>query len=92
MPRKLTKEQLLASIAATLARIVFSTIRLKVVDRSGFLTNPPPGPRIMVFWHNRITAIAVGFLRHYPGRHPAPALIHSKLAASRQASPWCSSA
>ncbi len=70
MPRKLSKEQLLASIAATLARIVFSTIRLKVVDRSGFLTNPPPGPRIMVFWHNRITAIAVGFLRHYPGRHP----------------------
>ena len=55
MPRKLSKEQLLASIAATLARIVFSTIRLKVVDRSGFLTNPPPGPRIMVFWHNRIT-------------------------------------
>jgi lysophospholipid acyltransferase (LPLAT)-like uncharacterized protein len=25
----------------------------------------------MVFWHNRITAISVGFLRHYPAKHPS---------------------
>lgn len=65
------KQQLLAFVAATLARGVFSTVRLRVNDRSGFLTDPPSGPRIMVFWHNRITAIAIGFLRHYPGTHPS---------------------
>ena len=69
MPPKLTKEHFLAIVAAALARLVFFTVRLRVNDRSGFLTNPPAGPRIMVFWHNRITAIAVGFLRHYPGNH-----------------------
>ena len=65
------KQQLLALVAASLARVVFATIRLRVNDRSGFLTDPPEGPRIMVFWHNRITAIAIGFLRHYPQRHPS---------------------
>jgi len=65
------KQQLLAFVAASLARVVFATIRLRVNDRSGFLTDPPEGPRIMVFWHNRITAIAIGFLRHYPKRHPS---------------------
>lgn len=65
------KQQVLAFVAASLARMVFSTIRLRVNDRSGFLTDPPEGPRIMVFWHNRIPAIAVGYLRHYPARHPS---------------------
>jgi lysophospholipid acyltransferase (LPLAT)-like uncharacterized protein len=65
------KQHLLAFVAATLARMVFSTVRLRMNDRSGFLTDPPSGPRIMVFWHNRITAIAIGFLRHYPGTHPS---------------------
>lgn len=65
------KQQLIATLAAVLARLVFATIRLRVNDRSGFLTDPPNGPRIMVFWHNRITAIAIGFLRHYPSSHPS---------------------
>ena len=65
----LNKQQLLATLAAGLARMVFSTIRLRVTDRSGFLTTPPDGPRILVFWHNRIPAIAIGFLRHYPRSH-----------------------
>jgi lysophospholipid acyltransferase (LPLAT)-like uncharacterized protein len=65
------KEKLLAALAAGLARLVFATIRLRVTDRSGFLANPPDGPRILVFWHNRIPAIAVGFLRHYPRDHPS---------------------
>ncbi len=67
----LNKEQLLAALAAGIARLVFSTIRLRVADHSGFLTDPPEGPRILVFWHNRIPAIAIGFLRHYPKRHPS---------------------
>ena len=66
-----SKQQLLATLASGLARAVFATIRLRIDDRSGFLTSPPPGPCIMVFWHNRITAIAIGFLRHYPKCHPS---------------------
>ena len=71
MAGKITKQQLLASLAAGIARLVFSTIRLRVTDHSGFLTNPPEGPRILVFWHNRIPAISIGFLRHYPQKHPS---------------------
>lgn len=66
-----SKEQLLASFAAGLARVIFATIRLKVTDNSGFLKNPPDEPRILIFWHNRIPAIAIAFLRHYPARHPS---------------------
>ena len=51
--------------------MIFSTIRLRVDDRSKFLSDPPNGPRILVFWHNRIPAIAIGFLRRYPARHPS---------------------
>lgn len=64
-----TKQQLLATLAAGLARLIFCTIRLRVIDNAGFLKNPPDGPRILVFWHNRIPAIAIAFLRHYPTRH-----------------------
>ena len=65
------KQAFLAAIAAGLARMVFCTIRLRVTDHSGFLKNPPDGPRILVFWHNRIPAITIAFLRHYPARHPS---------------------
>lgn len=65
------KQEFLAAIAAGLARMVFCTIRLRVTDHSGFLKNPPDGPRILVFWHNRIPAITIAFLRHYPARHPS---------------------
>jgi lysophospholipid acyltransferase (LPLAT)-like uncharacterized protein len=66
----MNKEKLLAAFAAGLARMIFCTIRLRVTDHSGFLKNPPDGPRILVFWHNRIPAIAIAFLRHYPKHHP----------------------
>jgi len=71
MAGKFNKQALLAALAANLARLIFSTIRLRVIDRSGFLTDPPSGPRILIFWHNRIPAISIGFLRHYPAKHPS---------------------
>jgi len=71
MAGKFNKQALLAALAANLARLIFSTIRLRVIDRSGFLTDPPSGPRILIFWHNRIPAISIGFLRHYPKQHPS---------------------
>ncbi len=64
----LNREKILASIAATLARLLFRTLRLEIIDRSGFLTTPCQEPVIMTFWHNRIPAIAVGFLRKYQHR------------------------
>ena len=68
MFKKFNREKILAAIAATLARLLFRTLRLEVTDRSGFLTQPPKEPIIMTFWHNRIPAIAVGFLRKYNRR------------------------
>jgi lysophospholipid acyltransferase (LPLAT)-like uncharacterized protein len=65
---KFNREQFLAWLAALLARLLFRTLRLEVMDRAGFLTQPPKEPVIMTFWHNRIPAIAVSFLRHYPHR------------------------
>jgi lysophospholipid acyltransferase (LPLAT)-like uncharacterized protein len=68
---KLNKQKILAAVASGLARLIFSTIRLRVIDRAQFMSNPPEGPRIFVFWHNRIPAMAVGFLRQYPAKHPS---------------------
>jgi lysophospholipid acyltransferase (LPLAT)-like uncharacterized protein len=64
----MTRETFLAALAAWVARILFKTLRLSVVDRSGFLSNPLAAPSIITFWHNRIPAIAVGFLRKYHHR------------------------
>lgn len=65
---KFNREHFLASLSAFVARLLFRTLRLEVIDRAGFLTQPPKEPVIMTFWHNRIPAIAVSFLRHYPHR------------------------
>lgn len=68
MKKKICREEILATLAALLARLIFKTLRLHVIDRSGFLKKSPSHPVIMMFWHNRIPAIAVGFLRHYHHR------------------------
>ncbi|MBM3857008.1 MAG: DUF374 domain-containing protein [Verrucomicrobia bacterium] len=65
---KFSREQFFATLAAFVARVLFRTLRLEVIDRGVFLTQPPKEPVIMTFWHNRIPAIAVAFLRHYPHR------------------------
>lgn len=65
---KFSREQLLACLATLLARLLFRTLRLEVIDRAGFLTDPPKEPVLITFWHNRIPAIAVTFLRYYPHR------------------------
>lgn len=65
---KFNREIFLASFAAIVARLLFRTLRLEVIDRAGFLIQPPKEPVLITFWHNRIPAIAVAFLRHYPHR------------------------
>lgn len=60
------KATVLATVAAFLARMVFLTLRLRVKDESGLLTQPTSFPLIITFWHNRIIAITLTFLRKYP--------------------------
>lgn len=44
---------------------LFATIRLRVDDKAGYLKETPPHPVIITFWHNRILAITLTFLRCY---------------------------
>ena len=64
----MTREIFLAALVARLLRMLFRTVRLHVIDRSGFLERPDAEPTIITFWHNRIPAIALGFLRKYHHR------------------------
>lgn len=63
---KFPRERFLAFLASLLCRLLFKTLRLEVIDHAGFLSHPPAEPLLMTFWHNRIPAIALGFLRTYP--------------------------
>jgi lysophospholipid acyltransferase (LPLAT)-like uncharacterized protein len=60
------REKILAALAVGILRLLFSTIRLRVVDPIGFGESKPQGPLILCFWHNRILAITLAFLRRYP--------------------------
>ena len=64
----MNRESLLATLAVFIIRAIFLTVRLKVDDRIGFGENAPKGPLILCFWHNRILAITLAFLRRYPHR------------------------
>ena len=59
-------QQVAAFSGALLLRVIFATLRLRVHDPHGFLSDPPPRPVIYAFWHNRILAITAAFLRAYP--------------------------
>ena len=61
-----TMQRLAAWTGAVLLRALFATLRLRIHDPAGFLSNPPPHPVIYAFWHNRILAITAAFLRVYP--------------------------
>jgi len=62
----MTRESFLAGLGVFILKLLFSTIRLKVDDRAGLGTNSIKGPVIICFWHNRILAITVAFIRRYP--------------------------
>jgi lysophospholipid acyltransferase (LPLAT)-like uncharacterized protein len=61
-----TLQRAAACSGALLLRALFATLRLRVHDPHGFLSDPPPQPVIYAFWHNRILAITAAFLRVYP--------------------------
>lgn len=60
-----TRERLIAWIAATLARLLFWTMRFKMNDRAGFSISRPESPLIFAFWHNRILACTIAHMRYY---------------------------
>lgn len=62
----MNRESLLSSLAVLIIRLIFLTVRLRVVDPIGFEQSKPKGPLILCFWHNRILAITLAFLRKYP--------------------------
>lgn len=66
-PAQPTAAQRAAAFGGALVlRALFATLRLRIHDPHGFLANPPAGPVIYAFWHNRILAITAAFLRCYP--------------------------
>jgi lysophospholipid acyltransferase (LPLAT)-like uncharacterized protein len=64
----MTRERLLALVGATILRALFLTLRLRIEDRSGILSDSGKSPFIVCFWHNRILGITYAFDRIYP-RH-----------------------
>ncbi len=62
----ISREKFLAFLISYLLRVLFTTIRLRVNDQAGFTVSPPASPVIIAFWHNRICAITLTFLRKYP--------------------------
>jgi len=62
----MNRESLLSTLAVSIIRLIFLTVRLRVVDPIGFEQSKPKGPLILCFWHNRILAITLAFLRKYP--------------------------
>jgi lysophospholipid acyltransferase (LPLAT)-like uncharacterized protein len=55
----------IALIGATIARLLFLTMRFKMTDRAGFSTTRPDSPLIFAFWHNRILASTIAHMRYY---------------------------
>lgn len=62
----ITREKILSFFIVQVMRLLFLTLRLRVIDRAGFTASPPSFPVIMAFWHNRICGIALTFLKKYP--------------------------
>lgn len=62
----MTRERLLAHTGAAILRSLFLTLRLRIEDHSGLLTEESPRPSLICFWHNRILGITYAFDRRYP--------------------------
>ena len=69
-PAEPSRLQKVAAVAgALLMRMLFATLRVRVLDPENFLgSTPPDQPVIYAFWHNRILAITAAFRRVYPPR------------------------
>jgi lysophospholipid acyltransferase (LPLAT)-like uncharacterized protein len=62
----MNRERILALLGATILKSLFMTLRIRVVDESGFHKDPSTDPVLFCFWHNRILGITYAFKRIYP--------------------------
>jgi hypothetical protein len=63
----MTREHLLGKLGALLVRALAATWRLNLRGLTPSTVAAEPGGVIFCFWHNRILAISLAFLRRYPG-------------------------
>jgi lysophospholipid acyltransferase (LPLAT)-like uncharacterized protein len=61
-----TREPVLSLLAVLLLRALFLTVRLRLDPRALDELDSVRGSAILCFWHNRILAITLAFLRQYP--------------------------
>ena len=61
----MNRERILALLGATILKSLFMTLRIRVVDESGFQKDPSTDPVLFCFWHNRILGITYAFKRIY---------------------------
>jgi len=75
--KKETKEKLFTWSGTMLIRLLGSTLRIRMNDEGDFLTGKHPAPFLLAFWHNRLLAMPMVFIRHYRNRKGVAALISS---------------
>lgn len=73
----MTKERRLALVGSFIARLLFMTLRVRIVDQAGLTKESPKFPLIFTFWHNRILAITIAHMRHYPSDRKGVAVLTS---------------
>ncbi len=72
------KAQCIAAVGSRLARVLFATLRFRLIDRAGVLADPPEKPLLWAFWHNRLFVSAYMFERFFPDRPGAALASKSK--------------
>ena len=55
-------------LGSWLIRMLCATLRYRIIDEAGFLSQADTGPVILLIWHNRILAMPVLYRRYYPKR------------------------
>jgi lysophospholipid acyltransferase (LPLAT)-like uncharacterized protein len=59
------KEKLISWIAAWFLRAAGRTLRIRVIDHAAFFSGTHRPPVIFTYWHNRMLAVPVAYLRYY---------------------------
>ena len=73
----MNRERLLAFLAWVIARLLFATLRVRLVDHAGISRESPDFPIIIAFWHNRILSTTVAHMRYYPRSRKGVAVLTS---------------
>ncbi len=72
------KETIIPWLVAWVLRLLGSTLRIRVDDRSGLNSGTLREPTIWIFWHNRMCVMPIVYARFYKHRHGAVLASSSK--------------